>query len=97
MLAKNLPITEACWKIPCRLLLDVLAAYKSLFEGSGSDWLAIAKAHFHFVGWLFISKEANNLPKIKMKTMTGVYNGSIVRKYFIKKIKTFSEILPFKK
>ena len=93
MLSKNLPFFEALWKIPLRILLDSIAAYRALIDGNFSTFISIASAHMHYVEWVFGGKRGKRLPKVKMKNLQGVYNGSIVWAFFIKKKKTFSEIV----
>ncbi len=97
MMSKNLQFFESLWKIPARIFLDTIAAYKALVvDGNFSTYISIASAHMHFVEWLFIGKRGVKLPKIKMKNMEAVYQGSIVWQYFRKKKKVFSEIIPYK-
>ena len=50
MLAKNLSFTAALWKIPFRMMLDVLSAWRGLVGGESGYYFAICKAHFHFLG-----------------------------------------------
>ena len=97
MMTKNLPFSELLWKIPARILLDAIAAFRALVDGNFSTYISIASAHMHYVEWIFIGKRGAKLPKIKMKNMGPVYKGSIVWQYFRKKKKTFSEIISGKK
>ncbi len=97
MITKNLPFSEAIWKIPYRICLDAVAAYKFLLGGSLSTYLSIASAHFHFAGWLLFGRRAKKLPSLKMRNIVSVYNGSIVWQYYIKKKRFFSEIIFNKK
>ncbi len=97
MLAKNLPFFELAWKIPLRLALDVAAAVQALLKGNLSVFVAIGHAHLDFLEWIFIGQRENSFPKIKLKKLTGSYDGSIVWAYFINKKKTFSEIVSGKK
>ncbi len=97
MLAKNLPFGEKIWKIPFRISLDNLAGFQALIKKDSNTFIAIQKAHFHFFKWCFKPDKSDNLPKKKLEDLAGVYTGSIVWQYFIKKRKTFSEILHFKK
>lgn len=93
MLYKNLPGTIACWKIPVRLWLDALAAWKGLFGGDSGFFLAVCRAHVDFVMWIF-SRQKSAMPQKKTKvTLTGWYRGSIVWDYFFRNKKTFSEII----
>jgi len=97
MMTKNLPVFERTWKIPLRIVLDIIAAYRSLIEGNFSTFISIASAHMHYAEWIFTAKREKKFSKIKMKNIMPVYDGSIVWQYYIKQKKTFSEIIPFKK
>lgn len=93
MLAKNYPLATALWKIPFRMGLDVLAAYKELFSGKGSSYIAIAKAHLYFFKWLLVNKKESVFPISKKGKLGGWYNGSIVWQFFVQKKIKFSEII----
>jgi GT2 family glycosyltransferase len=97
MMTKNLPVLERVWKIPLRIFLDAIAAYRSLIAGNFSTFISIASAQLHYTEWVFTGKREKKFSKIKMKNIVPVYQGSIVWQYFIKRKKTFSEIIPFKK
>jgi GT2 family glycosyltransferase len=96
MMTKNLSFAETVWKIPVRIFLDAIAAFRALVDGNFSTYISIASAHLHYVEWVFTGKRGKKLPKIKMKNMVPVYKGSIVWQYFKKKKRTFSEIIPGK-
>jgi GT2 family glycosyltransferase len=93
MLAKNFPLSAALWKIPFRVLLDIIAAYKELFSGNFRTYIAIAKAHFYFIKWLLLNKNRSVFPISKNGKLNGMFNGSVVWQYFIKKKTMFSEII----
>jgi len=93
MLAKNLPFLSALWKIPFRLGLDGIAAWKSLLSGNSGYFMAILKAHIHFVGWLLFQKKRSVFPIRTNGVLHGLYHGSVVWQHFIKKKKNFSEIV----
>lgn len=97
MLAKNLTASEKRIKIPFRILLDNIAAMQALTKGDLKTFKAIEKAHFNFIKYNFKDQKKVDLPKIKMKKLTGVFDGSIVKRFFIEKKRTFLEILGFKK
>ena len=94
MLTKNLPFIETLWKIPLRIFLDAIAAFRALIDGNFSTYISIASAQLGYVEWIFTGRRGKKLPKMKMKNMVPVYHGSIVWQYFRKKKKTFSEIIP---
>jgi len=93
MLSKNLQWKEKIWKLPFRFFLDVLFAFKNLFSGYHASFVAIFEAYISVIKWSFTSKNKSRLKKVSMKKLTGVYNGSIVWDYFIKRKKRFSEIV----
>lgn len=97
MMAKNLPLSEKAWKITFRIILDNLAGLQALTKGDWKTFRAIQKAHFNFIKWNLKRKNNNELPKIKLKNLAGVFKGSVVRKFFIEKKRTFSEIVGNKK
>lgn len=93
MLSKNLPASASWWKIPFRMLLDWVAAFKELFSGSSGNFRAIIKAHFHFLKWLFNKKRGSSMPVNRAGKLHGVYKGLIIWQYFIRGKKRFSEIV----
>jgi GT2 family glycosyltransferase len=98
MLGKNLPFSELLWKIPIRFCLDAISAWKGVLQGDFSFFYAIVKAHMSVMAiWtrqlLKNNTKGGAIPKKPMKTIPGVYNGSIIWQYFIKKQTKFSEII----
>jgi hypothetical protein len=93
MLAKNLSLVNALWKIPVRLMLDALAAWKELLTGDSGYYIAVLKAHVHFFRWMLFEKKQSIFPVKKAGKPNGWYNRSIVWQYFIKNKKTFLEIV----
>jgi len=75
------------------VLLDGVAAWKSLLTGDATTFIAILKAHIHFLYWIVFEQKKSIFPSSKKEVAVGVYKGSIVWDYFIKKLKTFSEIV----
>ncbi len=94
MLYKNLPKSKRFRILFIRLLIDHIAAYRSLFTGHLKDFKAIANAHFHFLfksgEWKKKQLQPANQPDYTK--FPGFYNGSIVWKYFIRKKKKFDEL-----
>ena len=97
MLAKNLPFSEKVKIIPFRICLDNIAGIQALMKGDWKSFRAVQKAHINFIKWNLNHQSQDNLPKLKLKELTGVFYGSVVKKYFIEKKRTFSEILGRKK
>lgn len=97
MLSKNLKFKESIIKIPVRIFLDTIAAFQALIKGDFSIFISIESAHLHYLGWLLFGKRNKKMAKIKMAELHGVYNGSVVWMYFVKRLKTFQEIVDNKK
>ncbi len=94
MLCKNLRTFELFILLPLRLLLDVVAALKSVIGGKKADALVILRANWDFVlhlpKWLQKRKTAQQLiaqNKLHNSSFapTGRYNGSIIVDYFLLK------------
>ena len=77
-----------------RMILDGIAAFKFLFSNGYSHSFAIMRAHAHFYKMLpVIRQKRKDLKKLEFnRNSVGVYRGSIVSDYFIKKKKTFKEL-----
>lgn len=97
MLAKNLPWHQLLWKIPVRFFLDAVSAWKSLLEGQGIYFKAIAEAHIGFIGWVLIRRKKSVFPVSRNGSLQGWYHGSVVWQHFVKGRKHFSEIVGSKK
>lgn len=93
MLWKNYSTSELLLRFPIRLILDVIAAYKSLFSGNSKEFLAIAKAHLHFfLGWFRVHRKRTQIQSPKSKNLAGKMNLSIIWNYFIKGKKEFNQL-----
>lgn len=90
MLAKNLPLQAAVWKIPLRFALDAVWAWKELLQGKKGYWLAVARAHMAFIGWLF---RGSSTFRASYPPLQGYYSGSVVWQYFIRSRRFFSQIV----
>ena len=93
MQSKNLYWREKLWKLPLRVILDAVSAWKSLLSGDYIYFFAVAKAHTAFLHWSFTKKNKNHLQKKQIASLNGVHNTSLVWAYFVKKKKRFSEIV----
>ena len=93
MLAKNLPLSEKWWKIPCRMMFDNISALRGLFSGDVGYFISIVKAHLAFLYWLFFVKKKNKMPPKKSSRLKGLYRGNIAWQHFAKKKNFFSEIV----
>src|SRR5438094_881638 len=76
-----------------KMIMDITYACKSLLTGHYSFSKGIFKAHWAFSKWIFSNKNQNLFPKNKTATLHGLYKGCVVWQYFIKKKKTFHEIV----
>lgn len=93
MLAKNLPLIELVWKLPIRFALDMISAYKGILGGDVSYFIAIAKAHFSFFGFLLTGKLKRTKNTEPMKKLQGVHTGFLVWQYFVKNKHHFDKIV----
>jgi GT2 family glycosyltransferase len=93
MLTKNLPLQELVWKIPFRFALDAISAWKGLFSGDFSFFRAIVAAHFGYFSHILTGKLKRSKSPKPMKSLDGVYNGSLVWDYFIKNKQHFNKIV----
>jgi GT2 family glycosyltransferase len=92
MAVRNWPLRAWIWKLPLRYALDAVSAWKFLFSGNPSGWLAVLKAHLHFCGWFIRNIRTMGYAR-KGHAKQGVYNGSVVWDYFIAGKKYFSQIV----
>ena len=93
MLAKNLPLSQALWKIPVRVFLDAVSAWKSLLAGEATYFVAVVDAHFGFVSWWLRSRKKSLYPVQKHTTLTGWYAHSVVWQHFVLRKRRFTEII----
>ena len=93
MLAKNMRVGKMLWKIPIRICLDAIAAWKALLTGDAGYFFAIVKAHLHFIKWIFIGRSTSVFPKKRKGNLVGWYNHSVIWAHFVKKKNRFSEIV----
>ncbi|GAC1423689.1 MAG: glycosyltransferase family 2 protein [Flavisolibacter sp.] len=95
LLAKNLPWVEKCWKIPFRIVLDLLSALKGLINGETGYFWAILKAHWAFYFWILGGKKNRYQdPRKRLKSLSGVYKGNIAWQHFACGKQLFSQIEP---
>lgn len=93
MLYKNLPLSQKWWKIPFRMFLDGVSAWKGLFIGDGGYFLAILRAHFSFLNWVLFNQKQSIFPKKKVGKLAGLYKGNLVWQHFVKGKKYFSQLI----
>jgi GT2 family glycosyltransferase len=94
LLYQNLPSEKLYPVLLSRLLLDGIAGLKFLFSGSIGHFWAVIRAHFYIYSKFkqLKAKRKYNLSKRMKMNLKGVYSGSIVYDYFVKKLTRFSDI-----
>lgn len=93
MLYKNLPWSQKIWKIPFRIFLDAVSAWKGLLKGDGGYFLAILRGHFSFVKWILFRQKESIFPVKKNEQLAGLYHGNVVWQHFAKGKKYFSQLI----
>ncbi len=93
MLTKNLPKGQLAWKLPLRLVMDGISAWKFLFSGQSSYFGAVLKAHFGFYGWLFFHRKKSVFPPKRQGKLDGWWLHGVAWQYFVAGRKTFREIM----
>lgn len=95
LLLKNETFGRLLWLMPCRLILDGVAAFHLLFQGKRVEFKTVIKAHFSFYGsfgkWLKHRRLAQSV-KSEKPNRNAIYKGSIIWHYFIKRQKTFNAL-----
>ncbi len=92
ILQKNLPLSDAYFRVFIRMCIDFVAWIHFLLKGeTGFAW-AVNKAHYHFMMSLIKNGRKRTKKQISFQRHTGQYPSSIVYAYFINKIRFFSEL-----
>jgi len=97
MLAKNLPKRQSFWKIPVRVMLDFISAFKSLFDGQFVYFLAVGEAHLAFLKWLLFMQKKSVFPVRRKARLTGWYLHCVAWKHFVEGKERFDEIVEDKR
>ena len=93
MLYKNWPWRVKWWKLPVRIALDAVSAWKGLLGGQAGYFKAVVRAHLAFVKWVVFQQQKSVFPLRKTGSLTGVYSGNLVWQYFVRKRRFFGEIV----
>ena len=93
MLSKNLPLSKKLWIMPARNFLDGVSAWKGLFTGDGGYFIAIVRAELAFIKWWIFFKNKSVFPGSKNAKLSGFLKKNTAWQHFVKKKKTFSEIV----
>lgn len=91
LLTKNLPSSTIWYKIPLRIILDIVAAWRSLLSGRPAEFVAIAKAHLHFYQRLIklYKKREHRIENPNSNILSSVL---IIWAYFILRKKFYNKI-----
>lgn len=90
MIQKNTPFFRSVLIISVRLWLDLLSLINFIAKGKFKNARAVNRAHADFFRQLYISKPQDR--DLSRFNSTGLYRGSIVWEYFIRKKKKFSDL-----
>jgi GT2 family glycosyltransferase len=93
MLSKNLAWQKKLWVMPFRNFLDAISAWKGLLTGDGGYFIAIIRAQVAFVKWWLFDQKKSVFPVTKKGKLEGFLKKNMVWQHFIKKRKSFSEIV----
>ena len=94
MMLKNLPKEKLFVRIFPRMVLDGIAALRALLSFRFVEFRAVVMAHIHFYTrfGLWNSRRKEAMKHFVKSTKSGVYKGSIVWGYFIRKKRNFKEL-----
>jgi GT2 family glycosyltransferase len=94
LLKKNLPFWKSVIVICMRYVLDFMAIVRFLSEGKRKDAWAVSRAHQYFLRHIFYRGDhaSNSSLKQYNSKLTGMFHGSIVWNFFVRKQKTFTDL-----
>jgi GT2 family glycosyltransferase len=99
LLFKNLPQSQVVGKVFFRMVLDFIAAVRSLLRGNSRDFWVIGMAHRHFLKGLggYRKNRKENLrlieaARIGLPNLKGLYKRLIIVDFFFRKLRKFSEL-----
>lgn len=93
MLSKNLPFPKSLWIMTIRDLLDAVSAWKGLFSGNVGYFIAVLRANIAFIKWWLLYRNKSVFPVLRKGKLSGSFSGNVAWLHFVKKKKTFSEIV----
>ena len=93
MLSKNLPFSKKLLIIPVRNFLDAVSAWKGLLSGDGGYFIAILRAQVAFIKWWLFYQKKSVFPVTKKGALSGYLQKNIAWQHFVKKKKSFTEIV----
>jgi GT2 family glycosyltransferase len=94
MLVKNYHTSNLRLKLIRRMLLDGVAGLRFITEGKWSHFAAVLKAHFSFYGNMRTLQRKRRKEELAIvePNLTGVYNQSILKQFFLLKKHRFTEL-----
>ena len=92
LVVKNLPDNEIGFVLFVRFFLDVVAAIRMLFQGNFKECHAVFRAYGAFIKNKKKMKAKRQTNRKPLADLTGMYRGCIVKKHFLGRAKTSSEI-----
>ena len=90
---RNSPPYVNAWLLPLRMALDGVALIKFLTGKQSKNAVAVGKAYLHFFKWLFSFEKDSPKKKLSLRKAPGVLKGSLVWKYYIRKKRTYNEVI----
>jgi GT2 family glycosyltransferase len=92
MLTRNMPVGRLLWLVPLRLLLDLVAAMQFAVTGHSKMSKAVLRGMLAYLGWLLFYTGKQWPEKRGFSHCSGLFKGSIVWNYFIRKRRTYREM-----
>ncbi|MBX2945879.1 MAG: glycosyltransferase family 2 protein [Cyclobacteriaceae bacterium] len=84
LIYKHLPTAQLLYKLPLRLLLDMVAALKFMLEGHVNDGIAVIKAILHFLKSLpGTQRQRTMLREVYPYSLDKVFRGMIIVDYYL--------------
>jgi GT2 family glycosyltransferase len=96
MLVKNYHTSNLRLKLIRRMLLDGVAGFRFIAEGKWSHFTAVLKAHFSFYGNMRVLQRKRRKEELVIvePNLTGVYNQSILKYFFLFKKRRYTDLNP---
>ena len=91
LLVKNSSSQNLLWKLPIRMLLDMVAGIRFLLLGSFAHFMAVIKGNIMFLFTLLKTWRKRN--EIRLPYNHNLYPKLIVWEYFLKGKKTYSKLI----
>ena len=89
---RNSPWYVNMWLLPLRFIMDGLAAVQFVMKRQNDNAFAVFKAYFEFLKWMLSDEKDSPKKKLSLRKAPGVFKGSIVWKYYVRKKKTWSDL-----